>query len=83
MKKNSVFWRLALALSGKQAASATPTDWRTGLPGVDAKIGIAQNSVRPRYCNPKEIEPYVGAVRAHQVATRGSIPGVYLHPRGK
>ncbi len=83
MRRKSVFKWLAAALSGNRAVSLAPAVWRTGRPAVDAKIEIAQQSVRPRYSDLREIEPYVGAVRAHQIATKGSIPGVYQHPKGK
>jgi hypothetical protein len=83
MRKKSVFRWLARTLSGKRAVSLSPAVWRTGLPAVDAKIEIAQKSVRPRYARLRELEPFVGSVRAHQAATRGSIPGIYQHSKRK
>jgi len=83
MKRKSIFKRIAETLSGKRAVSLAPAVWRTGRPAVDAKIELAQQSVRPRYAGLREMEPHVGAVKAHQIATRGSIPGIYLHPKGK
>jgi len=75
------FSRWLAGAFGRRAVSVTPAVWRTGNARVDAKIEIAQKSVRPRYAGLRQVEPHVGTVRAYQLAAKGSIPGIYIHER--
>lgn len=76
MRKESFFRQIANVLAGKQAAVRAR---KTGIEAVDAKVAIALGSARPRYISPKQVEPFVGRVRMHQLSTKGSIPGIYIH----
>jgi hypothetical protein len=77
LKEKTIFAKIFGLMPRGGASSMDSTFQMSENRALGSMLGLARESMRPRYARVKEFEPHVRQVKAHQFSRTGKIHGVF------